>query len=270
MKRTATLLVLLALGACGQHADEQHVSAAATTADASAAHENENAIYAAAVANEARPEGDRARDAGRKPAQVLEFLGIKPGMTVLDMFSGGGYYTEIIAHLVGDNGHVIAQSNEAYMRFAGEEFENRYLGGRLENAEVLMAENNELSLSPDSVDAITLILSFHDLYYDAPDAGWPAFDIPALLAELYNGLKTGGIVGVVDHAAAAGAPSETGVTTHRIDPAIVIEEMTAAGFVLDGQSDLLRNPDDDYDVSVFSEAVRGTTDRFLLRFRKPE
>ena len=254
----------LTLSACGKHADEEH--AVAEEAPAAPA----TSIYEDAVANDARPEEDRARDAGRKPAEVLEFLGITPGMTVLDMFSGGGYYTEILAHAVGENGRVIAQSNQAYLQFVGDEFEKRYLGGRLANAQVLMAENNELELEPDSLDAIMLVLSFHDLFYAAPENGWPAFDVPALLAELHSGLRAGGVVGIIDHYAADGAPSETGNTTHRIDPAIVVALMTENGFDPDGQSDILRNPDDDYEKAVFDPEVRGKTDRFVMRFRKPE
>ena len=267
MKRITTILLALTLGACGQHADQGH---ATTTAAVDEPAEPTISVYEKAVANEARPEADRVRDAGRKPAEVLEFLGITPGMTVLDMFSGGGYYTEILSHTVGDDGHVIAHSNEAYLQFVGDEFEMRYLGGRLGNAQVLMAENNELSLEPESLDAVMLVLSFHDLYYAAPDRGWPAFDVPALLAELNKGLRAGGIVAVIDHYAADGAPSETGGTTHRIDPAIVVEEMMAAGFALDGQSDILRNANDDYDKVVFDPEVRGKTDRFVMRFSKQE
>ena len=261
------IILALTLGACGQHADEEH--AAAPVVD-EASEAPATSIYADAVANDARPESDRARDAGRKPAEVLEFLSIGPGMTVLDMFSGGGYYTEIISYVVGDHGRVIAQSNEAYLKFVGDEFEQRYLGGRLANALVRMAENNELELDADSLDAVMLVLSFHDLYYAAPDDGWPAIDVPAFLAELHSGLRAGGIVGVIDHYAADGAPSETGSTTHRIDPAIVVAAMAAAGFELDGQSDLLRNPNDDYEKVVFDPELRGKTDRFVMRFRKPE
>ena len=259
----AGICIALALSACGKHADEEHAGEDPAAAPVTS-------IYEDAVANVARPEADRARDEGRKPAEVLEFLGIAPGMTVLDMFSGGGYYTEILSYTVGTSGHVIAQSNEAYLQFVGDEFENRYLGGRLGNVQVLMAENNELELEPESLDAIMLVLSFHDLFYAAPENGWPAIDVPAFLAELHGGLRAGGIVGIIDHYAADGAPSETGNTTHRIDPAIVIAMMTEAGFELDGQSDLLRNPEDDYEKTVFDPELRGKTDRFVMRFRKPE
>ena len=263
----ACIVLALTLGACGQQADEDHdTAAAANEAPAAPA----TSIYAAAVANSARPEGDRARDAGRKPAEVLEFLGIQPGMTVLDMFSGGGYYTEILSYTVGDSGRVIAQTNEAYLQFVGDEFSARYLGGRLTNAQVLMAENNELELETESLDAVMLVLSFHDLFYDAPENGWPAIDMVAFLAELHDGLRPGGIVGIVDHYAADGASSDTGNTTHRIDPAIVVAAMTNAGFELDGQSDMLRNPQDDYEKVVFDPELRGKTDRFVMRFRKPE
>ena len=260
-------ILALILSACGQHADNQQ-TAAPVADEASAA--PATSIYEDAVANDARPEADRARDAGRKPAEVLAFLGITPGMTVLDMFSGGGYYTEILSYTVGDSGRVIAQTNEAYLQFVGDEFEERYLGGRLGNAQVLMAENNELKLEAESLDAILLVLSFHDLFYAAPEQGWPAIDIAAFLAELYSGLRTGGVVGIIDHYAAEGAPSDTGGTTHRIDAAIVIAMMTEAGFELDAQSDMLRNPDDDYEKVVFDPEIRGKSDRFVMRFRKPE
>ena len=263
---SGTILALI-LSACGQRADDQQTAAPAAKETAAAP---ATSIYEDAVANDARPEADRARDAGRKPAEVLKFLGITPGMTVLDMFSGGGYYTEILSYTVGDSGRVIAQSNEAYLQFVGDEFEERYLGGRLSNAQVLMAENNELKLEAESLDAILLVLSFHDLFYAAPEQGWPAIDIAAFLAELYSGLRTGGVVGIIDHYAAEGAPSDTGGTTHRIDPAIVIAMMAEAGFELDAQSDMLRNPDDDYEKVVFDPEVRGKTDRFVMRFRKPE
>lgn len=227
-------------------------------------------IYADAIANPSRLTEDRSRDSDRKPAEVMEFIGIEPGLTVLDMFAGGGYYTEIVASIVGETGNVIAQTNDAYLAFVGDEFARRFGNNRLANVEILMAENNELELAAESVDAIMLVLSFHDLYSVNAEQGWPKIDVPAFLAELHKGLRPGGRVGIIDHYAAAGSPAETGNTTHRIDPAIVIANMKDAGFVLEAQADFLRNPDDDYSKSVFEPTLRGRTDRFVMRFKKAD
>ncbi len=261
MKRSFTVFVALLLAtACDRGAEPT------TTTERS---ESATNAYQMAVDNPARSNADRERDAGRKPAEVLAFFRLEPGMTVLDMYSGGGYYTEIIAHLVGPSGNVDAHNNQAYFGFAGDEIAARYADGRLANVAALNAENNELDLEANRYDAITMVLTYHDFYLVDDENGWPAIDRPALLAEIYQGLKPGGIVGIVDHAAPAGAPSTTGGTTHRIDPAIVIADMQTAGFVQEGEGDLLRNAEDDLQQSVFDPAIRGNTDRFVLRFRKP-
>ncbi|MCH7853019.1 MAG: class I SAM-dependent methyltransferase [Proteobacteria bacterium] len=226
-------------------------------------------IYRSAVNSAQRTPADVARDAGRKPAEVMEFFAIEPGMHVLDMFSGGGYYTEILSNVVGPDGKITAQSNKAYLSFSGEESSARYLDNRLPNTSILMAENNELALEADTYDAVTMILAYHDIYYDGADDGWPLIDGPKLLAELYKGMKSGAVLGIVDHNAAPDSPAETGNTTHRIDVNLVIREVEAAGFILDGRSDILRNDDDDYAKNVFAPETRGKTDRFVLRFRKP-
>lgn len=260
-----TLIVILTLflaGACSQEVEPVADPAPATEATMS--------VYAAAVANESRTAADRERDANRKPDEVLSFFGIEPGMDVLDMFSGGGYYTEIVSRVVGPEGSVHAHSNSAYTQFVGEEATNRYADDRLPNVEFLMAENNELDLSAGSFDAILMILAYHDIYYVAPNDGWPKIDGPKLIAGFYEGLRPGGILGVVDHVAAAGSPRETGNTLHRIDPEIVIAELEAAGFVLEDKSDVLRNMDDDHSQSMAAPEIRGRTDRIVLRFRKPD
>jgi len=224
--------------------------------------------YEAAVANPDRFEADRARDAGRKPAQVLALLGVEPGMQVLDLYSGGGYYTELLSFLVGPEGKVVAHNNTPYLSFVGDELRARFTPGRLENVERIISENNELELEAGQFDAIMMMLTYHDIYYIDPDNGWPELDGPKLLAELHQGLKPGGAVILSDHYAAAGSPPTTGGTTHRIDPAIVIRQMAAAGFELTDRGDFLRNPDDDYEKSVFDESIRGKSDRFVLRFEK--
>ena len=270
--RTATLSSVLALtliAACSKEAPPE-VAAEPATSPAVEMTEPAVSVYEAALANASRPAVDRERDAGRKPAQVLEFMGIAPGMTVLDMFSGGGWYAEVMAQVVGADGHVIAHSNEAYKNFVGEALAERFDGERVTNVEIMMAENNEMSLQENSLDAIMLAQSFHDIYHVDPDGGWDQIDGPAFLAELKKGLKPGGIVAIIDHTALAGAPPETGDSLHRIDPDLVIANMEAAGFICEATSDVLNNPDDDLTQMVFAEGIRGKTSRFAMRFRNPD
>jgi predicted methyltransferase len=227
-------------------------------------------IYVDAVNQAGRSDTDRARDAGRKPAEVMAFFGIAPGMDVLDMFSGGGYYTEMLSNVVGDKGSVIAHSNQAYAQFVGEEATNRYANNRLSNVKILMAENDALEMPNGAFDAVMMILAYHDIYYISPENGWPKIDGESLVAELFQALTPGGIVGVVDHYASAGSPSSTGDSLHRIDPKIVIDEMQAVGFVLEARSEVLRNMNDDHSLHMGAPEIKGDTDRFVFRFRKPE
>jgi len=259
------ITALLLLAACSKPAEEAPTAPAAE----SAAPTTETDVYAAAVASPDRLPGDYEKDAGRKPAKVLAFFGIKPGMTVLETFAGGGYYTDLLSKVVGPEGHVVAHENTPMVNFGGEEYVARYADGRLPNVEILMAENNEFMVGENEFDAITIILNFHDLYWESEKYGWVKIDVEPFLAELYKGLKPGGILGVVDHSAVDGSPPETGNTLHRIDEGFTIDTLTAAGFVLDGKSDVLRNPDDDRTLLVFDPSIRGKTDRFVLRFRKP-
>ncbi len=257
--RIAPIIALLVLTACSQESQQVDEEPLAEPVD-----------YQSVLSNPNRRAADHERDAGRKPAEVLAFFAIEPGMTVLDLFSGGGYYSELLSYVVGPQGRVVAHSNAAYLNFVGDEFNERHADGRLANVEVLMAENNELELSADTFDAITVILSYHDIYYADPENDWPKIDGPELLAQIYKGLKPGGVLGVVDHYAEAGSPRETGNSLHRIDPGIVISEHETAGFVFDDKSQILRNMDDDYSKIVFDPALRGKTDRFVFRFRKPD
>jgi predicted methyltransferase len=229
----------------------------------------DDSVYATAVNNPARNDQDRQRDALRKPGEVMQFFGIGPGDTVLDLFSGGGYYSELLSYVVGDDGKVVSHSNAAYANFVGEEATHRYGDNRLPNVEILMAENNELSLPENEFDAVMMVLAYHDIYYIDPDNGWPKIDGPALLGEIFAGLRPGGVLGIVDHVAAAGAARETGNTLHRIDPDIVRLEVEKAGFVFEESADLLRNPEDDQTKHMGDPSVRGKTDRFVMRFRKP-
>jgi predicted methyltransferase len=256
------LFLALAAISCNQ---QDHEPVAKATAD-----RVDPVIYAAAIENPARLETDRARDADRQPAAVLEFFQIAPGMAVLDMFSGGGYYAEILSAVVGDGGRVVAHSNKAYLNFVGEEFNARHADGRLANVDVLMAEINELELATDQFDAILMALGYHDTYWESEEYQWPAVDRPTLNAELFAALKPGGVLAMIDHAAAPGSSGEEGIEVHRIDRALAISDMQQAGFVLESESDLLANPADDHSKGVFDPEIKGKTDRFILKFRKPE
>ncbi|MDJ0657279.1 MAG: methyltransferase [Xanthomonadales bacterium] len=223
-----------------------------------------------AVDHPDRPTADRDRDDTRQPAQVLGFLGIEPGMHVLDLFSGGGYYTEVLSRVVGQDGAVMAHSVAAYENFVGAEaLEKRYGGNRLPNVIRQTAEIADMKLKPEHFDACVMMLTYHDIYYRPNDGNWVNIDGPAMLKKIYDGMKPGGVVGIVDHVAAAGSPAEVGNTLHRIDPAIVKAEMAAAGFQFAGEVDYLRNPEDDHSKPMFDPSVRGKTDRFVYKFSKP-
>jgi predicted methyltransferase len=236
---------------------------------ASAAPRAAEVDYEAALAAAGRSAEDLAQDAQRKPAEVLAFFGVQPGMSALDLFAGAGYFTELLATVVGPAGHVVAHNNKAYLDGVGEEWDRRFAGSRLANVEQLRAEGNELELTPGRFDFVLLSAVYHDVYYVNEARDWPRIDGPRLLAELYASMKPGATLGLIDHAAAPGSPAETGGTLHRIDPDIVKRDFAAAGFVLEAESDVLRNPADDLTKGVFDPAVRGRTDRFVLRFRRP-
>ena len=216
-----------------------------------------------------RIEQDHERDATRKPAEVLTFIGIEPGMTVLDLFSGGGYYTTLISAIVGEDGSVTAHNNAAYLPYAGEELAQREAVGIPANVTSLIAEANDLELPKAYYDAAIAVLTWHDFYYVDPENGWPEIDADGLVNTLCSTLKPGGVLAVVDHAAASGSEVRpTAQTLHRIDPARVRSDLEGDCFEFVGQTDVLRNPDDDYSLPVFNEQVRGNTDRFVFLFRR--
>ncbi len=263
------ILASLFLVACGngeqtsQAADEVSTETAETATAALSA-------YELAVANESRPKADRLRDDTRKPVEVLEFFDVTGGMSVLDMFSGGGYYTEILSYLVGPEGSVYAQNNQAYLNFVKDELAIRFADGRLSNVERLNVAVGDLDLPAGEIDIALLVLSYHDLYYRPEDGSWPEIDGPAMLSDIYNSLKPGGVLGVVDHNAMPGADKiETATGLHRIDMMVVRCEIESAGFAFDGSADMLSNPEDDLSAPMFAEGIRGKTDRFVLRFHKP-
>ena len=223
----------------------------------------------AALKNPNRRPADRTQDDRRQAAAILDYFGIEPGMVVLDLYSGGGYYSELLSYLVGPTGRVVAHNNTPYLTFAETELAERYREGRLPNVEQLVAENNELELPTQRFDAVLMIKAYHDVYFVDEEMGWTRIDRAEFLAEVFDAMKPGAVLGVVDHVAAPGAPPETGGTLHRIDPALIRRDLAEAGFEYEGQSDILRNPRDDYSRNVFDESVRNRTDKVVMRFRKP-
>lgn len=220
-----------------------------------------------AVANNARPAADSERDVARKPAEVLEFFGIEPGMRVLDVFAGGGYYSEILGYAVGTSGSVVLYNNGGWDGFVGAGVEERLQDNRLPNVESVVAEPDATSFTPRSFDAALFILGFHDLYY--ADTGWPAIDADNFLAAIYESIKPGGIFGIVDHAANPGVSLNVANTLHRIDPGVIRRDMANAGFEFVGESDILRNPDDFRSLAMSDSSIRGATDRVVQLYRKP-
>jgi len=222
-----------------------------------------------AIADPDRLPKDREQDSHRKPAEVLNFVGVGRGMHVIDVFSAGGYYTELLARLVGPEGQVIAYNNPPYAKFAEKGIAARYADDRLPNVQQVTSTIDDLELAPASLDAAIFIMSYHDLYWRPADGSWPPTDPAQLLGKLNAALKPGGVIVVQDHVATAGgATAEVVDKLHRIDPAVVKADFARAGFTLDAESDVLAHPDDAHTIMVFDEAIRGRTDQFLFRFRK--
>jgi predicted methyltransferase len=217
----------------------------------------------AAVAHPARPEDDRARDADRKPAQVLDFFGIEPGMHVAELMAGRGYYTEILSRALGPGGKLHVHNTEYVLdKFARGPITERLQRLETNNTVEWHRPLDDLDLPKGELDAVLLILFYHDTY-------WMDVDRHAMNAQLYDALEPGGIYGVVDHHARDGAGASRVKDIHRIEHELVLEEIRKAGFVLEARSALLRHPEDNRTTDVFDPSIRGETDRFIYRFRKP-
>jgi len=259
MRITRTLLAIAAVALVGA-ADPAR---AASEPDASVAIDS-------ALASPERPAPDREQDERRKAREFLGFAGIEPGMRVIDAFAASGYYTELLSRIVGPEGGVVAYNNPAYARFAAKGIEARYAGNRLPNVQQVTAEVDELALPPRSLDAAIFVMSFHDMYWRPADGSWARTDPMQMLRKLHAAMKVGGVVIVQDHVAAPGGDTAEIVDKlHRIDPEVVRRDFKAAGFALEAESPLFAHPDDDHSKGVFDPAIRGRTDQFLFKFRRP-
>lgn len=218
---------------------------------------------AAILADPSRPAADRERDAGRMPGQVLAFFEIGPGDKVADLLCGGGYYTRILVPLVGEEGEVYAGNNPFFQRFGEEAITALLTEPGFERVHRIDGPVDEVALPTDgSLDAVIIVLAYHDLWLTDEDRS-------ELNRRVFAALKPGGVYGIVDHHAAEGAGTDVIQSLHRIEERVITEEISAAGFSLAARADFLGNPDDDRALRIFDPSIRGSTDRFVLRFEKP-
>jgi predicted methyltransferase len=214
---------------------------------------------AAAVADPNRPDADKQRDANRKPAETLAFAGVKSGDQVIELLPGAGYFTRIFSKVVGPTGHVYAlvpapapdaspDTPDFAARVKAIAADPNY-----SNVSVVVEPFSQLK-APVPVDLIWTSQNYHDLH------NFPGIDVGVFNQLIFEALKPGGIYLVLDHAAEPGSGTRDTATLHRIDVEAVKKEVLAAGFVLVGSSDLLRQPGDSHAVKVFDPSVRGKTD----------
>lgn len=223
---------------------------------------------AAAVAAPDRSEADRVLDAGRQPAALLAFFGVAPGQRVAELFAGGGYTAELLARTVGESGRVFGQNNRFVLeRFAREPWAARLASPALRNVTRVDRElDDPLPAEAHDLDAVLFVLAYHD-------SVWQHTDRAAMNRAVFRALRPGGVYGIVDHSAAEGHGTSDTQTLHRIEEPVLIGEVLAAGFRLDAEADFLRNPSDPRDWNDSPRAAgerRGTSDRFVLRFVKPQ
>lgn len=221
---------------------------------------------AMAVAAKDRPAESVALDVSRKPAAILKFMGLKPGMKAFDLLTGTGYYAEIMGRAVGPKGSVVAYSPATYN---AEPIKAAFatLTPRVPN--VRLVNNPAEAFVSGSYDFTMIHLNYHDFYFESEKFNIPRTDPDVVLKTLFATMKPGGIVAVIDHVGPAGDTRAIVDKVHRIDPETVKADFARAGFKLEAQSALLRVPADDLSKNVFDPAIRGKTDRFAFRFRKP-
>ena len=251
---------LIVLAACTSFA-----LAAVPSVGPALAKPGKSAPYAAALADPARPAAERERDATQLPGELLVFAQIDRGEKVGDFIMGGGYLTRILAAAVGPKGRVYAFQPAEFIAFRAQYGEDqKAVDAAYANVDAV-AGSAPSPAFPVALDTIVTVQNFHDLYLKQAPAGTGA----RAAANLFKALKRGGTLVVVDHNAPDGSGSALSDTLHRIERKTVIDTMTAAGFKLEAESQLWHQPADPRTTNVFDPAIRGKTDQFALRFRKP-
>jgi predicted methyltransferase len=223
----------------------------------------------AAVASAGRTADNVKLDESRKPVEVLQFLGLRSGMSVIDIFGANKYWAEIMAPVVGPNGKVLvweaSQFYDADSKKAFAEFSSKN-----PNVSIVSTPFEALALPKNSADFVMLNLNYHDVYWTSEKYKVPKMEPSAFLKVVYDAMKPGAVIGVIDHVAKPSGDTRATVDKlHRIDPEVVKADFQRAGFKLVGTSDILRNPADDHSLLVFDPKVKGKTDRFIFKFQKP-
>lgn len=223
----------------------------------------------AAVASSSRSADNMKLDESRKPAAVLRFLGLRRGMSVIDLFGANRYWAEIIAPAVGSKGHVLVWNPT---QFASDEENKAFAEFVKQNPNVSLDATRfeAISLPKNSADLVMLNLNYHDTYWQSEKYGVPRMDPQHFLKMVYAAMKPGAVIGVIDHVANPNKDTRATVDKlHRIDPNVIKADFRRAGFQLVGTSNLLRNSADDHSLLVFDPKIKGKTDRAIFKFRKP-
>lgn len=265
MKRLilAAAAAVLTLSACAMEPNAGRYPPPAASSEEAGRGDAARAAIAAALGDAARPAADRERDAARHPAELLAFARVAPGQRIADLWPGGGYFTRLFARAVGPDGRVVAfVPSETPPRYSDPILPVTNDRAGYPNVTLVRTAQAAVALG-EPLDLVFTSQNYHDFH------NMPGADVTAFNRRVFDALRPGGLYVIVDHSAVDGAPMTVTNDLHRIDQAVVRREVEAAGFVYDGESPVLRNPADPRTVAVFDPSVRGHTDQFAMRFRRP-
>ncbi len=229
-----------------------------------------------AVSKPGRIQTDLKRDKRSRPQDIIPFLNLKPGDRVVDIFGSGGYYSELLASMVGEQGEVLLHNNRGFRAWGINILNDRFTARDIGNITQHDREIADLDLGTDNLDAAIMVMAYHDMYvipsrYNGEKyvpIGPPA-DIKHLMTQIYSGLKAGARFVVIDHAAGTDMDMAEALELHRIHESFAKSDIESYGFKYITSSSALRNPDDDHSMIVFDSDIKGKTDRFVLVFEKP-